>query len=440
MASTVAALIVVAMTSVPGPRRPRLAVLLLVGLPLLAAAALLLALWLAIDRHSAVAERRDVGVDDVARAMAVLRTHDPRQQRPGSVNAVALSVRDLDVLLNHAARRLVQARVQVQSDRGRAQVLASVQPAMLPGGRWLNLQLDFVETGGLPELARLRVGRLPLPAALAPWLLRQVAGRFELADELAVAADVIRRVKLLPGQVHVIYAWQADTSKRLLAGLLSLDDQVRLRAYWERLAAVSRAQPRQQWEVSLATLIGPMFVLARERTDSGHDAAAENRAALLALTVLANGRGLSALVPAAREWPQPRPLRIMLGGRDDFPRHLLISAMLAIEGTTPLAKAIGLYKEVADSRSGTGFSFNDLAANRAGHRLGELAQSEPRKLQDRLGSGVDEASLLPPMDGLPEFLPEAEFVKRYGGVGGAGYNELLAAIELRIGALALFAR
>ena len=410
------------------------------GLPLLLAAAVLLALWLAFDTASTVAEPRDVGVDDVARAMTVLRAHDPRHQRPGTVNAIALSVRDLEVLLNHGARRIVQARVQVQSDRGRAQVIASVQPAVLPGGRWLNVRLDFVETGGLPELERLSVGRLRLPTALAPWLLRQVAGRFALADELTVAADVIRRVKLMPGQVHVVYAWQADTSQRLLAGLLSLDDQVRLRAYWERLTAISRARPRQQWEVSLASLIGPMFALARERTDSGHDAAAENRAALLALTVFANGRGLSAIVPAAREWPQPRPLRTMLLGRDDFPRHLLISAMLAIEGSTPLARAIGLYKEVADSRGGTGFSFNDLAANRAGHRLGELALRDPRRLQDRLAPGVDDAALLPAMDGLPEFLPEAEFVRRYGGVGGAGYNELLATIESRIATLPLFAR
>jgi hypothetical protein len=408
------------------------ALLLAVAAPLLALAA---ALLLAVDRRPAAAGGGEVGVADVARAMALVRAHDPRKRPPGIVTAVALSTRDLEVLLNHGARRIVDARVQVRSERGRASILASVQPRALPGGLWLNVRMDFAETGALPVLEQLRLGSLPLPTALAPWLLRQVAGRFALAEELATAADVVRRVKLMPEQVHVVYVWQADTSQRLLAGLLPLDDQLRLRAYWDRLATLAERQPRGQWQVSLAQLIGPLFALARERTDAGQDAAAENRIALLALTVFANGRNAATLAPAAHDWPRPRPLRTMLAGRDDFPRHLLISAMLAIEGTTPLAKAIGLYKEVADSRGGTGFSFNDLAANRAGHRLGEVAQAEPRRLQDRLAPGVDEAALLPAMDGLPEFLSEAEFRQRYGGIGGAGYNALLAEIELRVARL-----
>jgi hypothetical protein len=418
----------------PPKRRRAIWIALLLALPLLAVA---VALLLALDRQPAVTSNGEVGVADVARAMALLRAHDPRQRPAGIVSAVALSARDLEVLFNHGARRLVEARVQVRSERGRAQVLASVQPRALPGGLWLNVRLDFAETGALPALERLRVGTLPLPSALAPWLLRQVAGRFALADELATAADVVRRVKFLPGQVNVVYAWQADTSQRLLAGLLPLDDQLRLRTYWERLATLSQAQPRGQWEVSLANLIGPLFALARERTDAGQDAAAENRIALLALTVFANGRNAASLVPAAREWPRPRPLRTMLAGRDDFPRHLLISAMLAIEGSTPLAKAIGLYKEVADSRSGTGFSFNDLAANRAGHRLGERAQSDPRRLQDRLADGVEETALLPPMDGLPEFLSEAEFRQRFGGIGQPAYEAMAAEIDKRVGELAV---
>jgi hypothetical protein len=329
----------------------------------------------------------------------------------------------------------VAARVQVQTAHGQARVLASVQPQGLPGGWWLNVELAFAETAALPALTGLQVGRLPLPTALAPWLLRQVAQRYTLADELAVAADVVRRVHLLPGQVHVVYAWQADTSQRLLAGLLPLDDQLRLRAYWERLARVAEQQPRGRWDVSLGQLIGPLFELARERTDAGQDAAAENRAALLALTVFANGRSIASLVPAARDWPRPRPLRTMLAGRDDFPRHLLISAVLAIEGSTPLAKAIGLYKEVADSRGGSGFSFNDLAANRAGHRIGELASAEPRRLQDRLAGKIDETALLPSMDGLPEFMPEAEFRQRFGGIGAPAYEAMAAEIERRVAAL-----
>jgi hypothetical protein len=129
---------------------------------------------------------------------------------------------------------------------------------------------------------------------------------------------------------------------------------------------------------------------------------------------------------------------VTLAGRDDFPRHLLISAALATEGTGPLSRAIGVYKEVIDSQSGSGFSFNDMAANRAGTRLGEWAVAQPQRLQAALARGVKEADLMPPWADLPEFLPEAEFRRRYGGVGAPAYETMLAEIDRRVEALPVF--
>lgn len=60
---------------------------------------------------------------------------------------------------------------------------------------------------------------------------------------------------------------------------------------------------------------------------------------------------------------------------------------------------------------------------------------DPTRLQRRLAAGVSDADLLPQVSDLPEHLPEAEFVARYGGVGGAGCQRLLASIEWRIEAL-----
>ena len=65
-----------------------------------------------------------------------------------------------------------------------------------------------------------------------------------------------------------------------------------------------------------------------------------------------------------------------LQARPAGPRHLLISAARAAEGGGPLSDAIGVYKEVSDSRGGSGFSFNDLAADRAGTRLGLRARRD----------------------------------------------------------------
>ena len=42
---------------------------------------------------------------------------------------------------------------------------------------------------------------------------------------------------------------------------------------------------------------------------------------------------------------------------------------------------------------------------------------------------------MPDVSDLPESLTEAELTKRYGGVGGPGYNGVLADIEARVGRL-----
>jgi hypothetical protein len=187
----------------------------------------------------------------------------------------------------------------------------------------------------------------------------------------------------------------------------------------------------------LAPLLGALFDLARERTDSGAEPAAENRAALLTLTLFASGRSLEAALPAAHEWPRPPPLRLTLAGREDFALHFLISAAIAADGTSPLSRAVGVWKEVADARDGSGFSFDDVAADRAGTRFGELARRRPRELQERLASGVDDAALMPPWSDLPGSLAEAEFRRRFGDVGAPAYQHLIAEIDRRIAALPL---
>jgi hypothetical protein len=124
-----------------------------------------------------------------------------------------------------------------------------------------------------------------------------------------------------------------------------------------------------------------------------------------------------------------------LAGREDFPLHFLISAALAAEGTGPLSKAIGIYKEVADARQGSGFSFNDMAANRAGTRFGERAVAEAPQLQALLAGGVQEADFMPEVSDLPEFMNEADFARRFGGVGQPAYSKMMAEIESRVAAL-----
>ena len=394
-------------------------------------------LWLATDATAAVSERSDLRYTDVQRVMEIARAHDPRRATPGQVTAVALTERDMDLLLNHAAHRALGARIRVQVERGSALLQVSSDWPAAALGRWVNVEVRWRETAGLPAVLSWRVGSLPLPAALAAPLMKQALARSFPGADLSVLDDVVRRVRFFEDQLNVVYVLDQGNAERLLASLTPAEDRERLRAYSDRLVSLAGADPTR-WTVTLPQLIGPMFELARQRSAHGHDAAKENRAAILSLAAFATGRGLGAVVPAAKLWPQPRRMQVTLQGRDDFTQHFLVSAALVTEGTTPLANAVGLYKEVADSRGGSGFSFNDMAANRAGTLFGELALRDPARLQALLAGGVREDSLVPDMTDLPEFLTAAEFTRQYGGVGGVEYARMRADIERRLGALPLY--
>jgi uncharacterized protein YfiM (DUF2279 family) len=184
--------------------------------------------------------------------------------------------------------------------------------------------------------------------------------------------------------------------------------------------------------------------LASERSAGGiaqADPRAEIRAVIAVVAFYVNGKGLSAIVPGAKSWPHPAPRKVTLNGREDFPQHFTISAALAANAGGPLSDAIGLYKEVDDSRGGSGFSFNDIAADRAGAVFGEIAtrsEESARTLQQRIAAGLKEADMMPEVADLPEFMSEAEFKRRFGGIGAPAYNKMMQDIERRIAACALY--
>jgi hypothetical protein len=129
---------------------------------------------------------------------------------------------------------------------------------------------------------------------------------------------------------------------------------------------------------------------------------------------------------------------VTLAGRTDFPQHFSISAALAGTAGSPLSDAVGLYKEVDDSRGGSGFSFNDMGADRAGTRFGEAAtrsDGAARQLQRRAAEIVAQSEFFPEVADLPEFMTEAEFKRRFGGIGQPGYQRMMADIERRVDAL-----
>jgi hypothetical protein len=402
------------------------------------------AAWLAVEAQPAVPLAAAPSVADIARATQLLQQHDPRRALPGITRAAVVTAHELELLLAQGARRVgAEPRAQVALRLGEASVRLSLPLPATPLGRWLNLRAELRQTTGLPVVDHLQLGRLPVPGWLAEWALPGLVRLAGLQAQAALAQQIVSRIGFFNRQMVVAFAWPDDLQQRLVNTLMSPDDQARLQAHAERLATLTAELRRElgaRTPVPLPRLLQPMMAFAQQRSaGGGRSAVRENRAALLALACLVNGASLSALVPQARHWPKPRMLTVTLAGRVDTPQHYLVSAALAIEGGGPLADAIGLSKEVADAHGGSGFSFNDLAADRAGTRFGLLAARAPAVLQARLAGALSEADLLPPVADLPEDMQDPQFVQRFGGIGAPAYRALMADIEARLDRLPLLA-
>ncbi len=405
------------------------------------AVALALLLWRGLDRAPSIAEAPPaLSAASVDAAMRRVGELDPRKARTQR-GRITLSAEELRVLLQMAARRLPATRADLTlTGRGDSALGTLRSSTALPAGLWLNteLQLGMDEDG--PVLDRLRIGDLPVPPALARhlagMLLPGVLERIGYHGDPALIAQALRGAQLSSAGLSIDDRAGRGAAREGLRALLPPGEPERLADYPAALRQ-SLTTPGERGN-SLLPPLQALFARAGERAARGGDLLTEQRSALLVLTLHVTGRSPASMLPEAADWPAAPRTVLTLRGREDMAQHYLGSALIAAWAGGQWAQVIGLSKEMRDARSGSGFSFTDLLADRAGTRLGEriaAGHTEPAK---RLAAGLKVDALLPPLDGLAEFMPEAEFVRRFGGLGAPGYRAVLADIDARIAALELY--
>jgi len=329
---------------------------------------------------------------------------------------------------------------------GHAEAQASVR---VPGGWLRGGFLNVVAAGALAiddgrprvRLERLRVGRLGVPDAILAsaspfvvWAMRADPDTRNLVKSVArlhFEQDAVE-VVLQPRTIH----------PRILASLLA-----RLGARPDVLAAT---QDQLQYLVGVApalpvgderfaAFVRAAFARALQRSLTS-DPALENRAAVFALAVLLGHRRIEDFIgpvttPQIRRLAAQHVGTVTVRGRSDWTQHFWISAGLALVSAETVSDAAGLLKEELDAGGGSGFSFGDLLADRAGTRFSLGATHDApaaRAMQNRLSGRWPLDDLFPQAADLPEGVQDAELTSIYGGVGGAPYQRLIAEIERRL--------
>jgi hypothetical protein len=395
---------------------------------------LLILLFLAIEDHPRVDRQVIFTPEHIARAKYIVDAHR-FQARPGMLVMTNVRPSDVDLAANYLANRFAKGSAQVALAEQRAHVRVSL-PLQNVTGAYLNIEAILAETRGLPQPRSVRIGKLPLPDALSELLASQFVNWIQHNPEYRAPLDSIRLIKMSPNQLSFLYRWEGGFSREFRTSVMDKEERERLLRYQTLLAENSR---HFVGKTPLSQVLPSLARQAIIQSKTG-DAAAENRALILAAAFYVVGISLEQLLPEAVAWPRPVPHVITLDGRDDFAKHFMASAAIAAYADTALADAIGLYKEVEDSRSGSGFSFNDLAADRAGTKFGEKSvagKEAAQKLQRRVASGLIDSDLMPAWSDLPEFMPEAEFKRRFGGIDAPAYQRMMQKIEQRVAALSV---
>jgi hypothetical protein len=398
------------------------------------------AAYLAVDGEPLVSGNRRLGQAQVERAKQLVARNDPRKLRHGEVHTVVLSEQDVTLLCHYLLSRFGSGGAAAQITPETLQLAASVKlPHLASNDGYVNIAITMREAGTLPHVEYLRIGRLPIPSDVANAALRRGLDLLYSNAGVRATTDAIQKVRISDGRLSVTYRWDSHLPDTLKAQLFPEAERKRMQAYQERLAEITMA-PADVGSISLATLAGALLALAQERSPDG-DPVRENRTAILVLLAYVNGSHPGAFAPEARAWPRARRLAVRLQGRHDFAQHFITSAAIAAIGDTAIAHAVGLYKEVDDSRGGSGFSFRDLAADRAGTRFGELATASAKSahgLQRKASQNPSDDAIMPPVADLPENMQEAEFKARFGGVWSSAYNRMTREIDRRIASAALY--
>jgi hypothetical protein len=334
---------------------------------------------------------------------------------------------------------LPRLRLAPQVDGDRLRVDAAFG---LTGATWLNASVSVTGTpqGGYPHISA-RLGAVPVPAPALDLGLRVIhrlvqwragapipAPRQALLDFEARGDHAVALIDLPRGLLRTLgkAVPNTDPIAGAAAGLLYA-------------RALDRLGGRR--DVDLAEVYAVLFADA----PAGVAARDHARAAMVAAAMATAGpyaRRLATIDDAHVRRRVPATLRVRLAGREDLAKHFALSAALAAAADPEIGRALGTWKELDDSLAGgSGFSFVDLAADRAGLRLGQAAADPGRAGDLARAFGDGPVDLLPTAAlGFEEGMSDRAFEARYGSIATVGYAAAVTRIDAALDTLPVMQR
>ncbi|MFH2091428.1 MAG: hypothetical protein ABIJ31_03615 [Pseudomonadota bacterium] len=415
--------------------------ILLMGILVLPVAGIVLS----IQKIPAVTQHEDLSFDNVKRVKVLVDKSRPAHMKKRQTQKFQMNEQDLNLLASYAISQGLKTgsiNSNISLSDNIIKVDATVVIPSTPLGNYINVSLHMKSMGTSVSVVSFQIGRIVLGGRIINPVLKGLHHyllNIKVYKNLMEHSEAIKQIMIQPDLLTIIYEWDPKALAKLQESsktiLLPMDHQERLIFYHNAL--VDLLKPYTGKKVSLARVMAPMFKHALEQSTISSDPVQENRALLQTLALYANQTNMVHFISESlqKKIKPPAKAILVLKGRNDLPKHFLISAGLSASAGSSLASFIGLAKEVEDSDKGTGFSFADLAADKAGVQLAQISLASrvsAQTLQLKMSGIQSEDSFMPAIDHLPEGIMELEFKRKYTDLDSTTYSLVNDEIDRRI--------
>lgn len=350
----------------------------------------------------------------------------------------------------------------VLSENG-ATIQGSVRLPLPSFIKYLNVSTIILPSSNGLYLGDVNIGSLTIKGETLITIVTWALDTFVKEDLATKVLSIVKAVKVDKQRMTLI----AEVDQSLLDlksesslfatlrdKLALLGDVQLIKFYYQSLYDLSKSKTVSQVQQgrkndSLAYFVNHVFTQAKIRSQntSVDQAKAENQAALVGLILYFGPEKLKLLVGGLPQVSREDEIKryylkylTTLQGRVDLQKHFIYSIALKLLSTTYASDAVGEFKEFLDAnQGGSGFSFADLLADRAGTRLALIVtKNESVYASQQLLSTIDDNGLLPSILGLKEGLNEAVFTQQYIDVQSLEYKNAINDIDMRLKALPLY--
>ena len=403
--------------------------------------------FLILDQKPLARPDVDLTYDHIKQVQNIIRNNRPTWFSRYKKRHLILSEKDVNLLFSYTLSRglnLSWLSGEIEFTSGSANGFITVRLPENDIGNYVNLTLAFDERPRLPELTGCSIGKIKIPHIILsktlPLIHQLLLNRPDYKDfwnhtqtiEQALFKEktLIVQYQLTPKSLEQI----KQTGRELL---LSDTEQERLLFYHNRLAQLTLHC--RYGNNSVIDLLKEIIRAAANQSQISNAPVLENRAALQALGLYAAGQPLAHILNKnhTNRIKTARFCRMLFHDRSDLAKHFLVSSAISASTGSRSANFIGIFKEVEDASfaGGSGFSFADIAADKAGVRFGDLAtrsKTVAERFQKKVRTIDSTADIMPSIHDLPEGMMEIAFKSKYKDFDSNAYVKTEAEIERRL--------